>query len=76
MSKIFIPDGMFNVAVNEYGATQENINQFMNDLANEFTAKWEPVSDGYNLQIDDIDASVAYATDDLEGRINDWAERL
>ena len=76
MSKIFIPDGMFNVAVNEYGATQENINQFMNELANEFTAKWEPVSDGYNLQIDDIDASVAYATDDLEGRINDWAERL
>ena len=76
MSKIFIPDGMFNVAVNEYGATQENINQFMNELANEFTAKWEPVSDGYNLQIDDIDASVAYATDDLEGRINDWAESL
>jgi hypothetical protein len=76
MSKVFIPDGMFDVAVNEYGATQENINQFMNELANEFTAKWEPVSDGYNLQIDDIDASVAYATDDLEGRINDWAERL
>lgn len=76
MSKVFIPDGMFDVAVNNYGATQENINQFMNDLANEFTAKWEPVSDGYNLQIDDIDASVAYATDDLEGRINDWAESL
>ena len=76
MVKIFIPDGMFDVAINEYGADQERINQCMNDLANEFTAKWEPTTDGYNLQIDDIDASAACVSTDLEGRINDWAESL
>ena len=76
MTRTIIPDSWFDTAVNEYDVSQEQINTFVNDLAKEFDSNWQPVSGGYQLDIPNIENGIAYAEDDIPGRIQSWLDTL
>ena len=60
MNDYFIEDYKFDLAVQDDHATQTDIDNFMNDLANEFDAKWSPETGGYRLIGITNDAYIAY----------------
>lgn len=66
MNDYFIEDWRFNLMTEDFGATQTDINNFMNELAHEYGAKWAPESDGYRLTGISEDAYI-----DLEDSLDD-----
>ena len=76
MTRTLIPDYWFDTAIKEYDVSQEQINTFVNDLANEFDSKWEPTESGYQLDTPDINQAIALTQDDIPERIQNWLDTL
>ena len=75
MTEYYIPDSIFNEAINDTDASVEDVNTFVNTLANKYEAQWEPVSNGYNLQFKDKTNAIALAND-LFDHVEAWRETI
>ena len=75
MSNVFIPDYGFAAVMKAGLATQEDVNKFVNDVGNDYKGKWEPVSGGYTVHIEDEPTAIKLSND-IHDLLDDWVDTL
>lgn len=75
MSNVFIPDYGFDAVIKIGLATQEDVNKFINTVANDYNGKWEPVSGGYTVHVEDEPTAIELSNT-LSDLIDNWVDTL
>ena len=75
MSNVFIPDYGFDLVMKAGLATQEDVNKFINNVAHTYKGKWEPVSGGYQVHVEDEPTAIELSNT-LSDLIDNWVDTL
>lgn len=75
MSNVFISDYGFDAVMKVGLATQEDVNKFINNVAHIYKGKWEPVSGGYQVHVEDEPTAIKLSNS-IHDLLDDWVDTL